>query len=129
MGRYDITLRHLTRTGCRAFLAAVGAKGRLTFVETEFPTTRERRIDHLAVLESPDGGPTLLHVEFQAARDGNMADRMLEYYCDIRRWRRTQLRKRGDALPDRIVQKVVYVGAARWQPKATIRDPGVDFRF
>jgi len=32
-------------------------------------------------------------------------------------------------LPHDIVQKVVYVGAARWQPETAIRHPNLDFRF
>jgi hypothetical protein len=70
----------------------------------------------------------ILHIEFQVARDAAMADRMLEYYTDIRRWRRTR-RKDNSPLPDRIVQKVVYVGKAKWQPQVKIRDENLDCGF
>ena len=81
MGKYDITLRHLSRIGCRAFLREIGGEGRVTFLPTDFPTARERRIDYLAIVDSPTGDRTLLHIEFQTTQDAKMPKRMLGQ-CD-----------------------------------------------
>jgi len=53
MGRYDITLRHLARIGCRSFLRSIGGEGQLTLLQTEFPSTKERRIDYPKNRSSP----------------------------------------------------------------------------
>ena len=79
MGQYDITLRDLTRTGGHAFLRTVGGEGLLTLLQTDFPSTRDRRVDFLAVHDSPDGLQQLLHIEFQSTPDSTMAARMLGY--------------------------------------------------
>ena len=38
-------------------------------------------------------------------------------------------REDDNPLPDRIVQKVVYVGQAKWQPQTTIHDQGLNYSF
>ena len=132
MGKYDITLRHLTRIGCRAFLQAIGGEGRLTVLETDFPTARERRIDHLAVIDAPGGSRTLLHVEFQATVDAGMPKRMLAYYSDILNWVAEHPQHPQDGvgpLPDEVTQKVVYVGAGEWQSETAICHQNLNFRF
>src|SRR5882762_7481826 len=58
MGKYDITLRHLIRSGGREFLRAIGTEGHVTHVQTEFPSTRERRVDSLAVVDSANDART-----------------------------------------------------------------------
>ena len=129
MGRYDITLGHLTRIGCRAFLQTIGGEGRLTVLETDFPTARERRVDHLAVIDAPDGSRTLLHVEFQATVDARMPKRMLGYYSDILNWVAEHPQDRVGPLPDEVTQKVVYVGAGEWQSGTAICHQNLNFRF
>jgi hypothetical protein len=131
MGQYDITLRHLIQTGGHAFLRAVGGEGRLTLLQTDFPSTRDRRVDFLAVHDSHDGFQQLLHIEFQSTPDSTMAARMLGYYSDIQAWLRFHARRDDHigALPREIVQKVVYVGAAKWDPETEIRHRNLKFRF
>ena len=129
MGKYDITLRHLIRSGGREFLRAIGTEGHVTHVQTEFPSTRERRVDSLAVVDSADGRQNLIHLEFQAAPDATMPRRMLEYYCDILAWLDSRRSARVDALPLEIVQTVVYVGTKRWNLKPGISSRNLDFRF
>jgi hypothetical protein len=129
VGQYDITLRHLTRIGGRAFLRAIGGDGHITLLQTEFPSTRDRRIDFLAVLDSPEGNRRLLHLEFQAASDAAMPERMLGYYSDILSWLSARRDDRVGVLPREIVQKVIHVGAGRWKPETAIRHQNLDFRF
>ena len=131
MGQYDITLRDLTRTGGHAFLRTVGGEGLLTLLQTDFPFTRDRRVDFLAVHDSPDGLQKLLHIEFQSTPDSTMAARMLGYYSDIQAWLRLHARQddRIGALPYEITQKVVYVGEAKWIPETEIRHHNLTFRF
>jgi hypothetical protein len=129
MGRYDITLRHLARIGCRSFLRSIGGEGQLTLLQTEFPSTKERRIDYLAVLDSPQRSRKILHIEIQADSDARMQARMLGYYSDILDWIIARPDDLIGSLPRRIVQKVVYVGAASWDPEPKICDDNLDFRF
>jgi len=129
MGRYDIILRHLTRIGCRAFLQTIGGEGRLTVLETDFPTARERRIDHLVVIDAPDGSRTLRHVEFLATVDARMPKRMLGYYSDILNWVAEQPQGGVGPLPDEVTQKVVYVGAGEWRSGTAICHQNLNFRF
>lgn len=129
MGEYDVTLRHVTRIGGRAFLRAMGIEGQLTPVHTDFPNTRSRQVDFLAVLDRPDGSKTLLHIEFQSAPDPSMAARMLGYYSDILIWLAEQKPTEGAEIPHEVLQKVVYVGARPWTPAAKIERADLRFRF
>jgi hypothetical protein len=129
MGEYDVTLRHVIRTGGSGFLHAVGAGGRLRPILTDFPNTRNRQVDFLAVLENTDGGRKLLHVEFQSAPDPGMAARMLGYCSDILTWLGERRRKSTDDLPQELLQKVVYVGSKTWTPASGIDQANLRFRF
>ena len=129
MGRYDITLRHLTRIGCRTFLRNIVGEGQLTILQTDFPTAKERRIDYLALLVSPDGTRTLLHIEFQASKDARMAKRMLAYCSDILNWLDERPEDGIGPLPDEVVQVVVYVGPGEWRLEPRIRSRNLDFQF
>src|SRR5438128_2216098 len=129
MGQYDITLRQLTRIGGCLFLRTVGGEGRLTLLPTDLPSTKDRRVDFLAVLDAPDGSRKILHIEFQASADAKMPTRMLGYYCDILAWLDSRREALVGVLPRQIVQKVVYVGAAPWNPQTTIRHENLEFRF
>jgi hypothetical protein len=129
MGEYDVTLRHLTRIGGRTFLREMGVDGRLTPVQTDFPNTRDRQVDFLGILDRPDGVRLLLHIEFQSAPDVTMPSRMLGYYSDILAWLTERKGDRHGALPREVMQKVVYVGSARWDPETSIRHPNLQFRF
>lgn len=129
MGEYDVTLRHLTRIGGRGFLRAVGVDGRLTPLQTDFPNTRDRQVDFLAVLDRPDGVRKLLHIEFQAAADAAMPARMLGYYSDILAWLVARKKDHLGILPRYVVQKVVYVGSARWEPETSIYHENLSFQF
>ena len=51
VGQYDVTLRHVIRVSGRGFLRQMGVDGRLTPLRTDFPHTKDRRVDFLAVLE------------------------------------------------------------------------------
>ena len=44
MGKYDITLRHLIRIGCRAFLQTIGGEGRLDLGD-EHCVAQRRQLD------------------------------------------------------------------------------------
>jgi hypothetical protein len=79
MGQYDLTLKHVIRTGARASLEAVAPSGKLIPLATEFPSAKDRRVDFLAVLERPDQPKQLLHLELQSAPDQSMSYRMLGY--------------------------------------------------
>jgi hypothetical protein len=61
---------------------SIGGEGRLTVLETDFPTARELRIDHLAVIDAPDGSRSLLHIEFQATADARMPKRIAVLTAD-----------------------------------------------
>jgi hypothetical protein len=59
-GQYDITLKHVIRVSAKAFLRQMGIEGRVVPVRTDFPNTKERRVDFLAVFEGPDRKKRLL---------------------------------------------------------------------
>jgi hypothetical protein len=129
MGEYDVTLKHIIRIGGRGFLGAMGFDGRVTPIQTDFPNTRNRQVDFLAVLEPPDGSRKLLHIEFQSAPDSSMAARMLGYCADILVWLAEQRQARQGQLPAELLQKVVYVGQRPWTPETTIQNANLSFRF
>jgi predicted transposase YdaD len=95
--------------------------GRLTrgiaikeFVNVELPKVQQRRVDLLIALA--DG--TLLHVEFQSARDRHIAYRMLEYRALIQRRYARPLR-----------QMLLFVGKGAARPPDGIRQAGLSFRY
>ena len=129
MGQYDITLRHLVQTGCRELLRTIGGEGEVTQLPTEFPSTTERRVDALAVFDAPEGSRNLVHIEFQATPDAEMAERMLRYYSAILAWRRARRKDLIGPLPPDITQIVVYVGAEEWDLDPVIRHRTLNYWF
>ena len=117
------------RIGCRTFLRTIVGEGQLTSLQTDFPTAKERRIDYLAVLVSPDGSRTLIQVEFQTTKDARMAKRMLAYCSDILNWLDERPVDSVGPLPDEVVQIVVYVGPGEWRLEPGIRSRYLDFQF
>jgi len=79
--RYDTTLKDLLWLGAPALLRQVAGAAAVSLDATEYPSTRARRPDFVARLET--GG--LFHLELQGAADADMAWRMLEYYGLISR--------------------------------------------
>jgi predicted transposase YdaD len=95
--------------------------GRLTrgiaikeFLNVELPKVQQRRVDLLIALA--DG--TLLHVEFQSARDRHIAYRMLEYRALIRR-----------SFPRPLRQVLLFVGRGAARTPDGIREAGLSFRY
>ncbi len=130
LGEYDITLRHVIRFGGRGFLELMGIEGRLTPLPTDFPNTRYRRVDFLALQDRPDGSKRLVHVELQTAPDGTMPARMLGYYSDILIWlAEEQKANRHTEVPAGILQKVIHIGPRRWSSDRGIRHDNLRFRF
>lgn len=130
MGRIDVTLRDIIRHQGRGFLRELGIEGHVTPVPTNFPSTRERRLDFLGLAELLDGRRLLAHIEFQSESDPEMAQRMLDYYSTISRWCYQQNRMGTQPRwPDEIVQIVVYSGNDRWTVPTTIHRRGIRFEF
>lgn len=79
--KYDITLRTLIGRGAPALIRMVSGAEVTIRLPTEFPATRDQRVDTLVRLD--DG--RILHVEWQADYDGDMPWRMLGYWLVISR--------------------------------------------
>jgi hypothetical protein len=130
MPKIDITLRDICRHQARGFLRELGLAGRFTPLPTEWPTTRERRVDLLGLVNRPDGTAVLAHVEVQSEPDPETVERMLEYYALLSRWRYQHNRIGGQPdLPEQILQKVVYLCEKRWTGPTVIHRPGIHFEF
>jgi hypothetical protein len=108
-------------------LHSLGIEGEYSELSPNFPSTRERRVDFLALVRAPRRRTYLAHIELQTARDPAIADRMLNYMADIRHWQSTA--ERRDLRGLNVVQTVVYVGAARWTPKTEIAEENLTFRY
>lgn len=124
MTRYDITLKSVLREGRTEVLKSLGMPGAYEELSPVFPSTRERRTDFLAVVNTPRKKPFLAHVELQTDRDGNMTNRMLGYLAEIRQW---AVGTKYKGL--RVQQTVIYVGPRRWKPDTTIREQGLRFDY
>jgi hypothetical protein len=129
MGQYDLTLKHVIRTGAKAFLEAVGPSGKLIPLTTELPSAKDRRVDFLAVLERSDASRQLLHLELQSAPDPSMSYRMLGYYSDIASWLADEKKAGRHAdISHRILQKIIYIGSRSWTPVIRISDDNVEYK-
>ena len=130
MPKIDVTLRDIFHHRGRGFLRELGLEGRFTPLPTEFPSTKDRRVDLLGLLECPDGTRVLAHIEFQSEPDPEMVERMLEYDSVLSRWRH-QRNSMGEEppLPESIVQKLVYVGKKNWKARTVMDGPGIHFEF
>ena len=130
MPKIDIALRDIFHHRGRGFLRELGLEGRFTLLPTEFPSTKDRRVDLLGLLECPNGTRVLAHIEFQSEPDPEMVERMLEYYSVLSRWRH-QRNSMGEEppLPESIVQKLVYVGKKKWKARTVMDGPGIHFEF
>jgi hypothetical protein len=117
------------RTGCRAFPETVGGEGRFTNLQVDFPTTRERRVDYLAVLDRPEGERELIQIEFQATKDARMPKRMLGYCSDVLDWLDERPEDHIGPLLDDVTQKVIYVGPEEWELKPELRRRWLSFGF
>jgi hypothetical protein len=128
--KIDVTLRDIFHHRGRGFLRELGLEGRFTPLPTEFPSTKDRRVDLLGLLECPDGTRVLAHIEFQSEPDPEMVERMLEYDSVLSRWRH-QRNSMGEEppLPESIVQKLVYVGKKNWKARTVMDGPGIHFEF
>jgi len=115
--------------GARELLRTIGGEGEVTQLATEFPSTTERRVDALAVFDAPEGSRNLVHIEFQATPDSEMAERMLRYYSAILAWRRARRKDLIGPLPPDIAQTVVYVGAQEWELDPVIRHRTLNYWF
>jgi len=115
--------------GARELLRTIGGEGEVTQLATEFPSTTERRVDALAVFDAPEGSRNLVHIEFQATPDSEMAERMLRYYSAILAWRRARRKDLIGPLPPDIAQTVVYVGAQEWDLDPVIRHRTLNYWF
>ncbi|MEO5332104.1 MAG: DUF4351 domain-containing protein, partial [Magnetococcus sp. YQC-5] len=80
----------------------------------EFASTQKRFPDLVFLMEDD----SLFHLDLQSNSEG-MDWRMLMYYALIRQ------RYPGKVL----IQKVLYVGQAAWQPKAAIEEKNLSFRY
>jgi len=131
VGEYDITMKHLIRVGGRAFLRQMGIVGELAPIRTEFPNSRERRVDHLSVLSPPDNqGRRLLQLEIQVSPDESMLTRMLGYHSDIMCWLHEEHRCGRFKETDRnLLQRVVYIGRRDWNPKSALNHDNLAFRY
>lgn len=77
--KFDITLRGLTALGSPALIDMISGARVVERLPTEFPDSRDRRVDTLVRLD--DG--RVLHIEWQTGHDPSMARRMLGYWLLI----------------------------------------------
>lgn len=73
--KLDVTLRSLIARGAPALVRLIAGADLAAALPTEFPETRDQRVDTLVRLV--DG--RILHIEWQADFDGEMPWRMLRY--------------------------------------------------
>lgn len=93
----------------------------------EFPNARQRRVDFVARVKEPGKRPYLAHIELQAARDPNIATRMLNYRVDIRTWQRSKENRKYRDLELR--QTLLYVGPGKWSPQTGIAEKNLRFDY
>jgi hypothetical protein len=127
MTKFDVTLKSVLRDGKTQVLRALGIEGEYSELAPNLPSTRERRVDFLALVKAPRRRAYLAHVELQTSRDPMIADRMLNYMADIRHWQSAT--ESRDLRGLNVVQTVVYVGAPRWTPKTEIAEENLTFRY
>jgi len=85
MTRFDVALKTLLQSAAQTqFLRYLNIRGELDQVSPEFPNAPQRRVDFVARVKEPGKRPYLAHIELQAARDPNIATRMLNYRVDKR---------------------------------------------
>lgn len=128
MGNYDISFKDVLRDDGRAFLRSLGVHTKITPLDTDLSSVKERRVDFLGEIE-PD---RLLHIEFQATPHGAMAYRILGYFGNIIE-RVADDRKLTDAaigqMKIRVRQIVVYAGLKPWRAPDPIDLPNLRFTF
>ncbi|MEO5335036.1 MAG: hypothetical protein H7839_23730 [Magnetococcus sp. YQC-5] len=112
--QYDTTLKDLFEQPPQRLLQILVGRQAIELLRVEFASTQKRLPDLVFLMEDD----SIFHLDLQSQSEG-MDWRMLMYYALIRQ------RYPGKVL----MQKVLYVGEAVWQPKAAIEEKNLSFRY
>ncbi|MBF0192766.1 MAG: DUF4351 domain-containing protein [Magnetococcales bacterium] len=112
--QYDTTFKDLFEQPPQRLLQILIGRQAVEQLPVEFASTQKRFPDLVFLLEDD----SIFHLDLQNKPEG-MDWRMLMYYSLIRQ-----------RYPGRIlIQKVLYVGQAVWNPKAAIAEENLSFRY
>ncbi|MEO5333969.1 MAG: hypothetical protein H7839_18300, partial [Magnetococcus sp. YQC-5] len=112
--QYDTTFKDLFEQPPQTLLQILIGRQAVELLRVEFASTQKRFPDLVFLMEDD----SIFHLDLQCQSEG-MDWRMLMYYALIRQ------RYPGKVL----LQKVLYVGQAAWQPKAAIEENNLFFRY
>ena len=112
--QYDATFKDLFEQPPQTLLKILIGRQAVELLRVEFASTQKRFPDLVFLLEDD----SIFHLDLQSKSE-SMDWRMLMYYALIRQ------RYPGKVL----IQKVLYVGQAAWQPKAAIEEKNLSFRY
>ena len=112
--QYDTTFKDLFKHPPQRLLHVLTGQQAVAMLSVEFAST-QKRVPDLVFLMSDD---SLFHTELHSKSE-DMDWRMLMYYTFIRQ-----------QYPNKVlIQKVLYVGEARWKPQVGIEEPNLSFRY
>ncbi len=112
--QYDTTFKDLFKNPPQRLLQLLVGQQAVAILPVEFAST-QKRVPDLVFLMDDD---SLFHTELHSKSE-EMDWRMLMYYTFIRQ-----------QYPNKVlIQKVLYVGEARWKPQIGIEEPNLSFRY
>ena len=112
--QYDTTFKDLFKQPPQRLLQVLVGQQAVAMLPVEFASTQKRVPDLVFLMEDD----SLFHTELHSKSE-DMDWRMLMYYTFIRQ-----------QYPNKVlIQKVLYVGEARWKPQVGIEEPNLSFRY
>ena len=112
--QYDTTFKDLFKQPPQRLLQVLIGRRAIAVLPVEFASTQKRVPDLLFLMEDD----SLFHTELHSKSE-DMDWRMLMYYTFIRQ-----------QYPNKVlIQKVLYVGEAKWKPQVGIEEPNLSFRY
>ncbi|MEO5348377.1 MAG: hypothetical protein H7836_01850 [Magnetococcus sp. YQC-3] len=112
--QYDTTFKDLFKNPPQRLLQVLVGQQAVAILPVEFASTQKRVPDLVFQMEDD----SLFHTELHSKSE-NMDWRMLMFYTFIRQ-----------QYPHKVlIQKVLYVGEAKWKPQVGIEEPNLSFRY